>query len=418
MITGYLKKILIPLSALAMILACSGPFAAATPQPEATLNALYTAAAQTLESMSTQGAYYTFTPLATATPTLSILLPTSTSTSYAPGTYTSVPPLPPPVTRCDAASFISDVTYPDGSIVASGSDFTKIWRVQNTGTCTWMPSYALVFVGGERFDSPNAVSVPGTVYPGQMVDLAVNLESPTRSGSYVGYWKLRNSSGALYGVGSGDASLYTDVRVAGYPAVAYDFVANYCEASWRNASDGLPCPGTEGASSGYVIALNSPKMENGKSIGNGLLTYPQMVNDGLITGKYPNFQVESGDRFQANIGCLEKADDCDIVYRLQYQIGSGDIRTLGQWRELYEGESYAINYDLSSLHGQKVKFILTVLANGSSHEDHALWVNARITRLSSQPPTATYTPTATGTATSTATATPTATATATTSSYP
>ena len=262
MITGYIKKILIPLSALALILACSGPFAAATPQPAATLNALYTSAAQTLESMSTEGAYYTFTPPPAATPTLSILLPTSTSTSFALATYTTVPPLPP-VTRCDAASFISDVTYPDGSIVASGSGFTKIWRVKNTGTCTWNSSYALVFVGGERFDSPSAVAVPSTVSPGQTVDLAVNLESPTKSGTYIGYWKLRNSSGALYGVGSGDASLYTDVRVAGYTVAAYDFVANYCEASWRNSSDSLPCPGTEGANSGFVIALNAPKMENG-----------------------------------------------------------------------------------------------------------------------------------------------------------
>ena len=417
MITRFLKKFLIPISALAIVLAC-GPFAAATPQPAATLNALYTAAAQTLESMSTQGAYYTFTPLPSATPTLSVYLPTSTSTSYALATYTTVPPLPP-VTRCDAASFIGDVTYPDGSIVPSGSAFTKVWRVQNSGTCTWNSSYALVFVGGERFDSPNAIAMPGTVYPGQTVDLAVNLESPTKSGSYVGYWKLRNASGTLYGVGAGDASLYADVRVAGYPVTAYDFVTNYCDAGWSNATSSLPCPGTEGANSGFVIALNSPKMENGKSIGNGLLTYPEKVNDGMITGKYPNFQVENGDRFQANIGCLENANDCDIVYRLQYQIGSGNVRTLGQWRELYEGSSYAINMDLSSLSGQNVKFILTVLANGSSHEDFALWVNARITRLSSQPPTATYTPskaatgTATATATATGTATPTSTATAT-----
>ncbi len=254
-----------------------------------------------------------------------------------------------------------------------------------------------MFVGGDRLDSPSAVAVPGTVYPGQSVDLAVNLESPNKSGSYIGYWKLRNASGALYGVGSGDASLYTDVRVAGYSLAAYDFVTRYCEASWSNASSGLACPGTEGDTSGFVIALNSPKMENGKSIGNGLLTYPQKINDGMISGKYPNFKVESGDRFQANIGCLEKANDCDIIYRLQYQIGNGEIRTLGQWRELYEGSSYGINIDLSPLNGQKVKFILTVLSNGSSHEDFALWVNPRITRLSSQPPTATYTPTATST---------------------
>ncbi len=94
MITRYLKKLLIPLSALAIILAC-GPFAPSTPQPAATLNALYTAAAQTLELMSTQGAYYTFTPQTPATATLSIFLPTSTSTSYSLATYTTVPPLPP-----------------------------------------------------------------------------------------------------------------------------------------------------------------------------------------------------------------------------------------------------------------------------------------------------------------------------------
>ena len=39
------KKLLIPSLALATILAC-GPFAASTPQPAATLNALYTAAAR------------------------------------------------------------------------------------------------------------------------------------------------------------------------------------------------------------------------------------------------------------------------------------------------------------------------------------------------------------------------------------
>ncbi|MGE5375705.1 MAG: NBR1-Ig-like domain-containing protein [Bacteroidota bacterium] len=408
MITRHFKKILILLAALATILAC-GPFAAATPQPEATLNALYTSAAKTLEAMSTKGTYVTFTPQPPfVTPTLSI----ATITPLAYATFTSVPPLPP-VTRCDAASFISDVTYPDGSIVAPGSGFTKIWRVQNTGTCAWNSSYALVYVGGESFSTPGAVSIPGTVAPGQTVDLAVNLIAPTRSGSFVGYWKLRNSSGTLFGVGNGDASIYLDVRVAGYNVAAYDFLASYCDATWRNASQDLPCPGTDGANSGYVITLNSPKMENGKSIGNGLLTYPEKINDGMISGKYPNFLVQSGDRFQANVGCLELANDCDIIYRLQYQIGSGDIRTIGQWREVYEGSSYPINVDLSFLSGQKVKFILAVQANGSSHEDYALWINPRIVRLSSQPPTATFTPSATGTATGTGTATATATNTAT-----
>jgi hypothetical protein len=80
-----------------------------------------------------------------------------------------------------------------------------------------------------------------------------------------------------------------------------------------------------------------------------------------------------------------------MIYRLQYQIGQGDIRTLGQWREVYEGNYYPVNIDLSFLAGQNIKFYFTVLANGNSHEDFALWVTPRISRQSSQPPTTTPT---------------------------
>src|SRR5512134_1534067 len=99
------KKLLISIAALAAaVLACNGPFAAATPQPAATLNALYTAAAQTLAGMSTQAVSTQFTPTAT----LSI----ATASPIAANTLTSAPPLSPaPVTLCDAAAFVSDVTY-------------------------------------------------------------------------------------------------------------------------------------------------------------------------------------------------------------------------------------------------------------------------------------------------------------------
>lgn len=405
------KKFMVPILALVTILACS-PLAAATPQPAATLNALYTSAAQTLEAMSTQGAASTVTSQPVATGTLSI--GTATNTALVIASSTNASPLPP-VTRCDAAAFVSDVTYPDGSTVAPGSAFTKVWRVRNTGTCTWNNSYSLVYVGGEKFSASNAVAVPGNVAPGQTVDLAVNLTSPTKGGSYTGYWKLRNPSGTIFGVGNGDASVYVDVRVAGYNVVAYDFIREHCNASWDNGSKDIPtCPGNEGAKRGFVIALPSPKMENGKSIGDGLLTHPELTDNGYITGKYPNFEVESGDRFVANLGCLEKANDCDVIFRLQYQIGSGSIQSLGQWREVYEGGSTALSVDLSSLRGQKVKFILTVLSNGSSHEDYAVWVTPRIMRISSNPPAPTSTstkPAPTGTSTATATATMPATAT-------
>lgn len=393
---------------LGAMLACS-TFSAASPQPAATLNSLYTAAAETLVVMSTQGAS-TQAVDASATPTLSIF---SSPTAYS--TYTAVPPLQT-ISMCDAAAFISDITYPDGSIIGRGNVFTKIWRLKNAGTCTWTTAYDLVYVGGEKFGAKTETSLPVNVEPGKTVDLAIQLTAPNQNGRYKGYWVLRNGSGIEFGVGErAEASIYVDINVSGYTITGYDLAANLCDARWTNANIQLPCPGTNGSAAGFALFMNAPKMEDGKVRGVGLLTHPEMINNGVISGKYPNIKIQSGDHFKALIGCIEKANDCNMTFKLEYQIGSDPAKTLGQWSEIYEGKYFPIDIDLSFLDGQKVKFILTILSNGSSHEDYGLWVNPQISRQSAQPatatPTATPSSTATATPTSTSTATPTATAT-------
>lgn len=393
--------------ALVIIMAC-GPFTVATPQPAATLNSLYTAAAQTLSSMSTQAAK-TAIPVFSPTPTLSIQ--SGTQTDYP--TYTSVPPLQN-ITQCDAAAFIADVTYPDGTTVSRKSTFTKIWRIKNVGTCTWTTSYALLYVGGEMFGAKNMISLPGNIEPGKTVDIPIQLTAPDKNGHYRGYWKLRNASGTYFGFGTlNDANIYVDVNVSGYTVTGYDLAANYCEATWKNGNKQLSCPGNENSDNGFVIFDNAPKMEDGKSRGVGIITHPEKINNGIITGKYPNIKIQQGDHFQALIGCVDKADDCNMIFKLQYQIGNDPIKTLGQWHEIYEGNYYSLDFDLSFLNGQKVKLILTVLSNGSSHEDYALWVAPRIARQSSQPATSTPSPTHSPTITDTPIPTFTATATAT-----
>ena len=404
-ISNFKKPIFLAL-VLGVILACS-PFASAAPQPAATLDALYTSAAETLSAMSTQGAIaLTSQP----SPTGTLTIPTTSPIALQ--TYTAVPPLEPSA-KCDAAAFIADVTYPDGTNVGMGVPFTKIWRIKNIGTCNWTTAYALVFVNGEKLGAQNSISLPGNVAPGQTVDLPVQMTAPNQSGRFKGYWKLRNASGALFGVGSsGENSIYVDVNISGYTILGFDFLEKYCTADWKNDSQNLPCPGTDGDNKGFVLVLNSPKTENGTTQNKGLVTHPQIVKDGMISGKYPEFTIQSGDRFQASINCLYKANDCNMIFKLQYQIGNGAVQTLGQWNEIYEGQSYSVNVDLNAFNGQKVKFILTVLANGSAHEDYALWIAPRISRLSAQPPTMTFTPspsptvTATSTQTATATATP------------
>lgn len=417
MSTTRYKYFLVLSLSLGVSLAC-GLFPPATPQPAATLNSLYTAAAETLSVMSTQGAVTE----PSVTPTLSI--PLASPTDFP--TFTSVPPLQP-VTKCDAAAFVSDVTYPDGAVVGRGNPFTKIWRIKNVGTCTWTTSYALVYISGEKFGGKNAVSLPVSVGPGKTVDLSIQLTAPNQNGRYRGYWTLRNASGIQFGFGStGSTSIYVDVNVSGYTVTGYDLAANLCDATWRNGDKTLPCPGADGSSDGFALFFNAPQMEDGNVRGPGIVTHPQKINNGIITGKYSAITIQSGDHFKALIGCLNKANDCNMIFKLEYQIGSDPVKSLGQWHEVYEGKYYSIDVDLSFLSGKKVKFILTVLSNGSSHEDHGLWVTPRITRQSAQPATATFTPslsptptaTPSQTATASATATPTASATETATETP
>jgi len=127
---------------LAFLLSACNLGVSPTLDAAATLDPLYTAAAQTLDAISDQaantpgGAIPTSTPIigvfSTATPTLGF----ATSTQYVP---------PVSVKRCDAAAFVKDVTVSDGSLISPGSSFKKTWRLQNIGTCTWTSSYALVW---------------------------------------------------------------------------------------------------------------------------------------------------------------------------------------------------------------------------------------------------------------------------------
>src|SRR5574342_255775 len=227
MLKSSTKKLILLALILVPILACNS-LMPTTPQPAATLDALYTAAAQTLSALSTQGSVIlTSQPISSPTGTLSI--PTSSVTAVEFQTFTAMSP----VTKCDVAAFVADVTYPDGSSVGMGVVFTKIWRLRNVGTCTWTPSYSLVFDSGERFGAQSSVALPGNVAPGQSIDIPVQLLAPNQSGRFKGYWRLRNASGVLFGVGtSGEASIYVDVNVSGYIVSGYDFIDRYCEAEW------------------------------------------------------------------------------------------------------------------------------------------------------------------------------------------
>jgi hypothetical protein len=182
------------LALVTAILACNLP----TNQPEVQgPSAILTAAALTVQAQ-----------VANSPPAV-----TSTFTS-APAPFPTVPlpTLPPPASAtstCDHAQFVTDVNYPDDTIVAPSTNFVKTWRLKNIGTCSWTPSYSVVFFSGEQMSGPSAQALAGNVNPGQTIDISVSLTSPASNGTKVGYWKLRNSSGITF------AQFYVQIKVQG-----------------------------------------------------------------------------------------------------------------------------------------------------------------------------------------------------------
>lgn len=299
-------------------------------------------------------------------------------------------------TCTDRAQFVSDVNVPDGTRFEAGTAFKKTWRIKNVGTCTWTSSYQLVFDTGERMNGPASTALAGNVAPGATVDLMVDLTSPSAAGRYIGYWKLKNAAGTLFGIGAAaNRSWWVEIVVTNSVpsgSVALDFVTSAKDATWSSGAGGISINGTDGDAKGFVLVRDKPKFESGVEFSKpGLLLAPQNITNGFIQGVYPDFKVEGGDTFQATIGCESGAAACYVAYRLDYQVGN-TIKTFWTFRERNEGWTYNANISLAPLAGQTVKFILYISAYGSPAGDRALWGNPVITRKGIVPPPVTVTP--------------------------
>ncbi|HEY70666.1 MAG TPA: hypothetical protein G4O08_08800 [Anaerolineae bacterium] len=189
-----------------LMLAC-GPMGTAEPTipPEdaaaTAVELTQTAHAAAMETLAPD----TETPSPTATQTA---VPTSTNT-----------PIPSPTPFCDRAAFISE-SIPDGMDFEPDTAFTKSWRLQNAGACTWTSEYSLVFDHGDLMSAPTIVPLSGSVAPGQEVDVEVDMVAPSSEGSYTGHWMLRNNSGVLFGLGSNaNLTFWVEIDVVEPPPI-------------------------------------------------------------------------------------------------------------------------------------------------------------------------------------------------------
>lgn len=162
----------------------------------------------TLQPSQTFTGLFTITPeqpTITSSSTTTPIPPTETSTS----TSTIVPPTvtaTEPIIPCNRAEFVSDVNYPDGSNVFIDADFTKTWRLKNTGSCSWTSGYRIIFESGDKMGATDeTVLTSGSIPPGATADISVPLKAPSTEGNYRGYFRLRSPDSVVFGI-NGDAN--------------------------------------------------------------------------------------------------------------------------------------------------------------------------------------------------------------------
>ncbi len=173
---------------LLMLNACGSSSSDAT--PTLSVDAIYTAAHETFSAQAT--AQFALTPQ-TVTP------PPSLSSTLPPPIASSSPTLRSSgQSACDSSTYLSDVTIPDGTVVAAGAKFVKTWMLQNNGTCAWNTNYKLSFDSGDQMGGAD-VFVASPVQAGQQVAISVNLLAPTAAGTYKGTWRMHDDKGQAFG---------------------------------------------------------------------------------------------------------------------------------------------------------------------------------------------------------------------------
>jgi hypothetical protein len=151
------------------------------------------------------------------TSSVAVLLPGSTLTA---GAVVAAPPVQ--TGACTTrATFISDLTIPDNTVIPAGQTFMKTWRLRNDGSCPWGPGQtvdSLVLVGGHAMGSTTTVPIDVRINPGQTGSVSVTLAAPTTAGKYRSEWKLRRTNGLAFGLGAtGATPFYVQIIVGNAP---------------------------------------------------------------------------------------------------------------------------------------------------------------------------------------------------------
>ena len=216
--------LIIPLALSLVLSACNF---GQEPEPTPDVGAIFTAAAETVMAEFSVGLTQTALaaptstpqPTNTAPPTFAIVNPGAGSpeapgitpiVTFGIGTQPAAPGVLPTITSavvlntqaasvCMNSAFIADVTYTDGTVVQDNANLAKVWSIQNTGTCTWDDGFSLQPITGDAKGSWVIDQTSEFVEPGEIVEIRIDVKTPSKGGEWGGCWRMRGDSGQFFG---------------------------------------------------------------------------------------------------------------------------------------------------------------------------------------------------------------------------
>ena len=232
--------------------ACSG--GGATPAPESTATE---APVATTSASATEAPVATETAGTPITDTAAVTDTPATPLTATPTVGTPIPTNPPDCTN--SALFVTDVTIPDNTNMVGGTTFTKTWRISNNGTCVWGPTYTLNHYSDERMGAPDSVPL-GLTFPGQTLDISVDLVAPNTTGTYRGNFVIENPQGLIMKVAD-DSRLWVIINVTSTSAPTIAVSATPFGFTATPAGSVTPTPTgptpAQGASSSSVSSITA-----------------------------------------------------------------------------------------------------------------------------------------------------------------
>ncbi len=282
----------------------------------------------------------------------------------------------------DIALLLGTLSMEKGSWVYAGEHFHVTWRIHNIGETIWNDGYSLVYGGGEAFGQDLSVPLAVEVAPGDIIDLTLPLTAPEITGLYRGEWWLVSPTGTPFGVGYEDpAPLVVDVIVEYNPVDLGDhqllqFFDGYSTAEWRDQHGTTFCnaEGNIGVH-GSVKRLNDVVFEGLIEENDPtLMMIPAQGEGGFIEGKFPPYQVTSGNYFSTYVGCLYDNHLCDVTFKIFIQVvGEQGVELYWESSKQFNGEWIKVHQPLEKYRGKDIVFTFRVENNGDSTGDVVGW---------------------------------------------